>query len=101
MTATERMLWYDFLRNYKPRFQRQKVIDNFIADFYCSKAKLIVEVDGNQHTTEDGLVYDQERTTILNAYELAVIRFINVDVINNFRTVCMQIDEEVKKRSVL
>ena len=52
MTPQEKHLWYDYLANYKPNFQRQKSIDNFIADFYCQKAKLIVEIDGAEHFTE-------------------------------------------------
>ena len=54
-TRQEKHLWYDFLANYKPRFQRQKAIDDFIADFYCHEAKLIIELDGSQHYTESGI----------------------------------------------
>ncbi|MGM9632138.1 MAG: endonuclease domain-containing protein, partial [Eubacteriales bacterium] len=50
-TPQENHLWYDFLSKYEVRFQRQKAIDNFIADFYCHKAKLIIEIDGSQHYT--------------------------------------------------
>ena len=46
MTPWERRLWYDFLRNYPVRFQRQKAIGNYIADFYCAKARLVIELDG-------------------------------------------------------
>ena len=53
-TPQENHLWYDFLSKYEIRFQRQKAIDNFIADFYCHKAKLIIEIDGSQHYTEKG-----------------------------------------------
>ena len=53
-TLQEKHLWYDFLSNYEVKFQRQKAIDNFIADFYCRKAKLIIEIDGAQHYTEEG-----------------------------------------------
>lgn len=48
-TPQENHLWYDYLAKYEIRFQRQKAIDNFIADFYCHKAKLIIEIDGSQH----------------------------------------------------
>ena len=44
MTREERHLWYDFLRNYPVRFSRQKVLGKYIADFYCAKAKLVVEL---------------------------------------------------------
>ncbi len=49
MTKEERHLWYDFLRSYPVRFLRQKVIDNYIVDFYCHDAQLIIELDGSQH----------------------------------------------------
>ena len=49
MTKEERHLWYDFLRTYPVRFLRQKVIDQYIADFYCHRARLVIELDGSQH----------------------------------------------------
>ena len=64
-TPQENHLWYDFLSKYEIRFQRQKAIDNFIADFYCHKAKLIIEIDGSQHYTEEGRQKDEFRTEIL------------------------------------
>ena len=76
-TPEENHLWYDFLSNYKIRFQRQKAIDNFIADFYCHKAKLIIEIDGSQHYTEEGRKHDDYRTEILEGYDLKIIRFTN------------------------
>ena len=56
MTAEERHLWYDFLKSYPVRFLRQKVIDNYIVDFYCHSARLIIELDGSQHYEEKGMV---------------------------------------------
>mgnify|MGYP005755516495 CR=1 FL=1 len=49
MTPWERKLWYEFLRNYPLRFQRQKAVGDYIADFYCAKAGLVVELDGGGH----------------------------------------------------
>lgn len=49
MTVEERKLWYEFLRGYDIRFLRQKVIKNYIVDFYCSNSALIIEIDGGQH----------------------------------------------------
>ncbi|MGN0468624.1 MAG: endonuclease domain-containing protein [Acutalibacteraceae bacterium] len=98
MTPQERHLWYDYLRSYKIRFQRQKVIDSYIADFYCHKAKLIIELDGSQHYTKEGMEYDKVRTDILKAYNLEVIRFSNYDVDNCFEGVCMEIDKKVNER---
>ena len=95
-TSQENHLWYDFLSKYKIRFQRQKAIDHFIADFYCHKAKLIIEIDGAQHYTEEGLQKDNFRTEILEGYDLKVIRFTNHQIHKNFRGVCESIDEVVK-----
>ena len=95
-TSHENHLWYDFLSKYKVRFQRQKTIDNFIADFYCHKAKLIIEIDGSQHYTEQGKQKDEFRTEILKGYDLKVIRFTNRQINTNFRGVCEYIDAVVK-----
>ena len=97
-TPQEKKLWNAFLRNYRPRFQRQKVISRFIADFYCSEAKLVIELDGSQHYTEDGLAHDAERTAYLEGMGLEVIRFKNREVDNEFNSVCKAIDEKVKER---
>ena len=95
-TPEENHLWYDFLRGYTPRFQRQKTIDNFIADFYCYKAKLVIEVDGSQHHASEGKVRDEFRTEILEGYDLKVIRFTNRQINTNFHGVCKYIDIIVK-----
>ena len=65
MTKQEKRLWYEFLRKYPVKFYRQRSIDYFIADFYCSAARLVVEVDGSQHFTDQGLEYDRERTEVV------------------------------------
>ena len=52
MTKEERHLWYDFLRNYPVKFLRQKILGQYIVDFYCAEAHLIVELDGSQHYGE-------------------------------------------------
>ena len=95
-TPQENHLWYDFLSKYEVRFQRQKAIDNFIADFYCHKAKLIVEIDGSQHYTGKGRQKDEFRTEVLEGYGLKVIRFTNCQINTNFRGVCEYIDAVVK-----
>ena len=95
-TRQEKRLWYDFLSSYPIRFQRQKAIDNFIADFYCHKAKLIIELDGSQHYSEIGLHNDTIRTEKLEGYNLKVIRIPNTEIDKNFRGVCEYIDKIVK-----
>ena len=95
-TPQEKHLWYDFLSQYEIRFQRQKAIDNFIADFYCHKAKLIIEIDGFGHHTETGRQKDQFRTEILEGYNLKVVRFTNRQIDTEFLDVCEYIDAVVK-----
>ena len=95
-TRQEKHLWYDFLSKYDIRFQRQKAIDNFIADFYCHKAKLVIEIDGSQHYSEQGKAKDDFRTEILEGYDLKVIRITNRQIKENFRGVCEYIDMIVK-----
>ena len=96
-TPQENHLWYDFLSKYKVRFQRQKAIGDFIADFYCHNAKLIIEIDGSQHYTEEGRRKDAFRTEILEGYDLKVIRFTNRQIDTNFSGVCRYIDAVVKE----
>ena len=97
MTPEEKKLWYDFLRSYPIRFYRQKVIGRYIADFYCAKAKLVIELDGSGHYTEDGKAHDRERTDFLNEYGITVIRILNSEIHKNFRGVCQHIDILVKR----
>ena len=89
-TPQENHLWYDFLAKYELRFQRQKAIDNFIADFYCHKAKLVIEIDGSQHYTEEGREKDEFRTEILEGSTLKVIRFTNHQITPIIRTSMMK-----------
>ena len=92
MTKEERHLWYDFLRDYPVRFLRQKVIDNYIVDFYCHKARLIIELDGSQHYEKEGLLKDKIRTERIESRGLTVVRIPNNEVNENFDGVCEYID---------
>ncbi len=96
MPKQERHLWYDFLSKYPVRFQRQKTIDKYIVDFYCHKAKLVIELDGSQHYSDVGSESDKQRTKILNQYGLTVLRFSNIDIDKNFEGVCIAIDNYIK-----
>ena len=97
MTKQERKLWYGFLRYHELKWYKQRIIGSYIADFYCSAARLVIELDGSQHYTEDGLEYDRIRERYINANNLKIIRFTNFDVDNNFDGVCYKIDLEVFK----
>ncbi len=98
-TSAEKRLWYGFLRTASPRWNRQRIIDSYIVDFFCLKAKLVVELDGSQHYDENGLIeYDKIRTDYLEALELKVLRFTNSEVEKNFSKVCEKIQLETDQR---
>ena len=97
MTRQERRLWYDFLRNYLVKIYRQRSVDHFIADFYCSRAHLVIEVDGGGHYTSDGAKREAERSAVLQNYNLSVIRVSNADVDRNFPGVCEFIDRRIRE----
>ena len=97
MTKEERHLWYDFLRTYPVRFLRQKVIDNYIVDFYCHSANLDIELDGSQHFDPKGQESDRVRTAFLQARGLTVIRIPNNEINRNFAGVCEYIDHLVRQ----
>ena len=98
MTRQEKHLWYDFLQHYPVKIYKQRIIGNFIADFYCHSARLIIEIDGSQHYTNKGQFYDDERSKILKNFGLHVLRFSNKDVDGNFEGVCHIIDQTIKER---
>ena len=98
MTPWERKLWFLFLKDYPVRFQRQKCIDQYIVDFYCFQAKLVIELDGGGHYEPVKQEQDIMRTKQLENYGLKVIRFCNLDIDKNFYGVCTVIDNEVKQR---
>ena len=98
MTKEERRLWYHFLRSHPVKFYRQRVVGNYILDFYAVKAKLAIELDGSQHYTEEGQLTDITRTAFLNRLGIEVMRFSNPDVLNNFEGVCIAIEHKLQER---
>lgn len=98
MTQEERKLWHCFLKNYPVRFLRQKVVEHYIVDFYCAKAKLVVEIDGSQHFEEAAEIYDRRRTAVLEQWGLLVIRIPNNEINQNFENICSYIDYVVTNR---
>jgi very-short-patch-repair endonuclease len=91
MTPAEKKLWYQYLKTFKFRVLRQRPIDHFIVDFYCPTLKLVIEIDGESHFTEEGQDYDRERTQRLEGYGLKVLRFTNQQVLKCFEDVCGEI----------
>ena len=98
MTKEERHLWYDFLRNYTVPFKRQFTFESYIVDFYCHRAKLVVELDGSQHCEPEKIAYDQKRTAYLESIGLEVLRISNLDIARNFPAVCEMVDITVQSR---
>ena len=91
MTKEEKHLWYDFLKKLPIQVKRQKNIENYILDFYIPSLKIAIEIDGIQHTSEEGRIQDEKRDSILNSYGIRVLRFQNRDINNNFLSVADEI----------
>ena len=92
MTSAEKKLWFQFLRTHRCKFYRQRRIDHFIVDFYCSKYRLVIEIDGESHYSDTAIEYDRMRTELLELYGLQVIRFTNDQVYDDFDAVCEEIE---------
>ncbi|MCR5685395.1 MAG: endonuclease domain-containing protein [Lachnospiraceae bacterium] len=91
MTKEERRLWYDFLKSLPVTINRQKVIGNYIVDFYCASAKTVIELDGSQHFELEGIEKDNVRDKYLMGLGLEVLRFSNYEINTNFEAVCDKI----------
>jgi len=96
MTPEERKLWYMILRKYPVKIYKQRIIGPFIADFYCAAAKLVIELDGSQHYSEQGIGYDSDRTAYLEALGLRVVRYSNRDVRYHIWEVAADIDRLIQ-----
>ncbi len=92
MTLAEAKLWFEYLQGFKYPILRQKPIDNYIVDFYCPKLRLVIEIDGDSHYTDEGKSYDDERTRILESYGLKVLRFSNTEILGDLKEVVQRID---------
>ena len=83
-TLAEQKMWFEVLcrRQFSAyKFLRQKPIEYFIVDFYCTKLGWVIEIDGDSHAEQPG--YDADRTVLLQRHGLTVIRYDNRDVLNN------------------
>lgn len=100
MTDAERLLWYKLNRKQVlgVSFNRQKPLGNYIVDFYCASARLVIEVDGGQHFEEDGRQKDEERDTFLRSLGLEVLRVSDRAVLTNLGGVMAFIWDKVEKR---
>ncbi|OGY45132.1 MAG: DNA-cytosine methyltransferase [Candidatus Buchananbacteria bacterium RIFCSPLOWO2_01_FULL_46_12] len=96
-TDAEKLLWR-YLRNKKLggfKFFRQYGVGNYIVDFYCPAARLVVEIDGGQHNKTSNQIYDKKRSEYLKQQRITVIRFWNNNVINNIEGTLEKIQEEL------
>jgi len=99
-TTAERQLW-QHLRGKRvgTKFRRQYSVDAYVLDFYSPQSKLAVEVDGARHFTTDTREYDQERTTYLRRFGIAVLRFTNREILENIDGVLGTIEDAVQRRT--
>src|SRR5688500_8333622 len=95
-TQAEKKLWYEFLRDLPQKFTRQKPLGRYVADFYCARHQLVIELDGDSHYTDEAQRYDKARTAALDAQGIWVIRFTNADVLQNFEGVCREVMAALK-----
>ncbi|MBO5078485.1 MAG: endonuclease domain-containing protein [Oscillospiraceae bacterium] len=91
MTKEERHLWYDFLKGLPITVHRQKVVGNYIVDFYIASAKTVIELDGSQHYENTGIAKDAQRDQYLQKQGMTVLRYANSEVNRNFQGVCQDI----------
>lgn len=99
-TDEENKVWYQILKGRVPKFHRQRIIGNYIVDFYCPKLKLIIEIDGYQHFYEESREYDNKRTEYLEKLGYRVLRFENTEVnkdIEEVRYIINNVCEEKMK----
>ena len=99
-TKGEVKFWCELLRKRKSGYQfyRQKIIYHYIVDFYCAKLKMVVEIDGTSHKGKEE--YDRNREDELNQLGLKVVRYEDLDVLNNFHLVEKDFKQQIKIREM-
>jgi very-short-patch-repair endonuclease len=91
MTPEEKHLWYDFLKMLPYNVRRQHNIENYIVDFYIAKKKIVIEIDGIQHSLEKNKEADEKRDKVLADWGISVLRYSNDSIRNNFNSVAEDI----------
>ena len=91
MTPEEKHLWYDFLKKLPLNVRRQHNIENYIVDFYIAEKKVVIEIDGSQHFSDEHKQADEERDSVLSSWGIFVLRYTNHDVKYNFNAVAEDI----------
>ncbi len=99
MTNEEKHLWYDFLKELPVNVNRQKIIGNYIVDFYIPKAQIVIEVDGSQHYEESAKAKDDARDECLSNMGILVLRYTNQQINSNFKGVCIDVQKHIDERA--
>ena len=100
LTPPERQFWNALrsMPSYKSHpFNRQKPLGKYIVDFYCHEYRLVVEIDGDSHYTEEAQIKDQKRTAFLESKGLRVVRFTNREVVHNIDGVMESLENLLNK----
>jgi len=98
MTKEERHLWYDFLKTLPLTVHRQKILGQYIVDFYVASKKIVIELDGSQHYEDAGKINDAERDAYLQSVGCIVLRYSNADVNQRFTSVCEDIYSHLQEK---
>ena len=101
MTKEEKHLWYDFLKYLPQTIQRQRVMGNYIVDFYCAESDIVIELNGSQHTEPDAVKSDRIRDQFFKRQGITVLRYSNSDINQKFDDVCMDILQHIEKADPL
>ena len=97
-TDEEKKVWYQILKGRTPKFHRQRIIGNYIVDFYCPKLRLAIEIDGYQHFYEENIEYDNKRTEYIESQDIYILRFENTEVNKDIEYVRFIIDNACDAR---
>ena len=95
MTPEEKHLWFDFLKRLPFNVRRQHNIENYIVDFYIAEKKVVIEVDGIQHSVPENVEADEKRDRALSAWNIKVLRYTNESIKKCFDDVCQNILENL------
>ena len=97
-TDEEKKVWYQILKGRTPKFHRQRIIGNYIVDFYCPQLRLAIEIDGYQHFYEENIEYDNKRTEYIESQDIYILRFENTEVNKDIEYVRFIIDNACDER---
>ncbi len=102
MTEAEKMLWSALRRNqfHGCYFRRQHPINQFIADFYCHEARLVIEVDGAVHDLENQKEYDESRSFEMQKWNITVLRFTNHQIKSEIQSVLSEIEKHLPHKNI-